>query len=112
MFRRTKPSTLNLIKQGVEENKRPLKVLKEVENIKGGMMKADRSCDLPRNRRQIYNMKSISKVDSTSLAHNMPRNDTLAQVMMMCKETVSSSDAFVRCVEAAPEPMCILATNQ
>lgn len=46
-FQRTKPSTLKLIKASVPENKRPLKVLKEVENSQGGVMEAKLSCDLP-----------------------------------------------------------------
>jgi len=47
-FKRTKPSTLKLVKKGVEENKRPLKVLRDVENIQGGVMNAKSGCDLPR----------------------------------------------------------------
>ena len=46
-FQRTKPSTLKLIKASVAENKRPLKVLKEVENSQGGVMEAKLSCNLP-----------------------------------------------------------------
>jgi len=60
-FKRTKPSTLKLVKKGVEENKRPLKVLRDVENIQGGVMNAKSGCDLPRDRRQIYNAKKASK---------------------------------------------------
>ena len=32
--------------------------------------------------------------------------------MQMCKDTSLSTDAFVRSVEAAPEPMCVVATDQ
>jgi hypothetical protein len=35
----------------------------------------------------------------------------LAQVMQMCKDS-SGCDAYVRSVEAAPEPMCIVSTDQ
>ena len=93
------------MKKAVEENKRPLKVLREVENIQGGVMNAKSGCDLPRNRRQIYNAKQAT------IPNSAPRQDTLAQVMQMCKDT-SGTDAFMRSVEAAPEPMCVLATNQ
>ena len=114
-FRRTKPSTLKLVKKSVEENKRPLRVLREVENIQGGVMSAKSGCDLPRNRRQIYSAKQASKIHSethSSLSGSVPRSDTLTHVMQVCKETSSSMDAFIRSVEAAPEPMCVLATNQ
>ena len=77
-------------------------------------MRAKLSCDLPRDRRQIYNFKSANKVklESQSMTSGVPRSDTLAHVMSQCKETSSGSDAFIRSVEAAPEPMCVLATNQ
>ena len=32
--------------------------------------------------------------------------------MSQCKETSSGGDAFIRSVEASPEPMCVLAINQ
>ncbi len=38
-FKRTKPSTLKMVKKGVE-NKRPLKVLRDIENVQGGVMNA------------------------------------------------------------------------
>ena len=63
-YQQTKLSTVKLIKASVSENKRPLKVLREVENLQGGVMQAKLSCDLPRNRRQIYNFKSASKVNN------------------------------------------------
>ena len=110
LFRRTKPSTLKLVKKAVEENKRPLKVLREVENIQGGILNAKSGCDLPRNRRQIYNAKQAYKTRAETIPNSAPRQDTLAQVMQMCKDT-SGTDAFIRSVEAAPE-LCVLATNQ
>lgn len=77
-------------------------------------MQAKLSCDLPRNRRQVYNLKSASKVlnEGASTSKGTLRSDTLAQIMNTCKQTSSSNDAFIRSVEAAPEPMCLLATNQ
>ena len=48
---------------------------------------------------------------SSSSCGNIQRTDVLAQVMQMCKESMDSG-MFVRSVEAAPEPMCILASNQ
>ena len=78
-FRRTKPSTLKLIKTSVTENKCPLKVLREVENLQGGVMQAKLSCDLPRDRRQVYNFKSANKAlcEGQSMVSGIPRSDTL-----------------------------------
>ena len=106
-FRRTKPSTLKLMKSSLSEKKRPLKVLKEVEDSKGGVMNAKLGCDLPRDRRQVYNLKKQQSKPATK-----PSPDSLADVMRRCKETSSGSEAFIRSVQAAPEPMCVLATDQ
>ena len=105
-FKRTKPSILKLVKQGVKENKRPLKVLRDIENIQGGVMKVKSGCELPRDRRQIYNAKKAHKACAKGASVPDYKHDTLAQVMQMCKDTSSSTNAFVRSVEAAPEPVC------
>lgn len=77
-FCRTKPSTLKMIRDSATGNKRLVKILREIENEHGGIMGAHSSCDLPRDRRQIYNMKqkvtSVKSISSSSVA----RNDTLA----------------------------------
>ena len=113
-FCRCKPSVLKQMKGSVE-NKPPLQVLREVENLKGGVMNARSGCDLPRNRKQAYNFKFAVKHQpqgmSTYAKQHTHRTDVLAQVMLMCKES-SGSQAYVRSVEAAPEPMCILTTDQ
>ena len=87
-FRQTKPSTLKLVKKAVEKNKRPLKVLREVGNIQGGVMNAKSGCDLPQNRQQIYNAKQASKVHGEVSSTSIPQKHTLAQVMQMCKDTI------------------------
>ena len=62
----------------------------------------------------IYNFKSANKGNlvKDSMSSGICQSDTLTHVLHQCKETSSSSDAFIRSVEAAPEPMCVLATNQ
>ena len=77
-FKQTKPSTLKLVKKGVEENKWPLKVLREVENIQEGVMNAKSGCDLPRNRRQIYNAKQAGKARVEGVSNSGCKQDTLA----------------------------------
>lgn len=77
-------------------------------------MGAHASCDLPRDRRQIYNMKQCTFREREVYMYppSIPRNDTLACIMQLCKDSSSTSSAFIRLVEAAPEPMCVLCTNQ
>jgi hypothetical protein len=108
-FSRTKPSTLKLIKKSVKSN-RPLSVLRSIENKFGGVMNASSSCELPRDRRQIYNAKQKLVADQEKSLFSS--KDTLACVMQKCKETALTGDAFIRSVQAAPEPLCVLATNQ
>ncbi len=75
LFRRTKHSTLKLIKKAVSSgSEHPSTVLRDIE---GGIMKAKHSCELPRNRRQIYNFKSITKSETATnsmVTGIMPRN--------------------------------------
>ena len=77
-------------------------------------MEAHSSCDLPRDRRQIYNLKrkSVTEKENALLPPSVLKTDTLACIMQKCKDTYSSTDAFIRSVEAAPEPMCVLSTDQ
>ncbi len=101
-----------MIKEGVA-HKRPLKVLEEIENKVGGVMQAQSGCDLPRDCSQVYNFKSSARLQNESglMTKGIPQTDTLAHIMNLCKQEKGSS-ASIRSVEAAPEPMCLLATDQ
>ena len=102
-FRQTKPSTMKILKSEVE-NKAPIKVLRSVENLKGGIMNASSSCDLPRDRKQVYNFKQNVEVHDIS--------DALSEVMLACKQSETSGDKFIQSIEAAPEPMVVVCTDQ
>ena len=85
-FSRTKPSVIKRIKAS-SCTKAPRKVLREIENSQGGVMHAKAACDLPRNRKQVKNLKHSSMPSAGNLS-----NDVLAHVMEACK----SSDTFIR----------------
>ena len=93
------------------QTKTPRVALREVENIKGGVGNAHSAGYLPRNCKQVDNFKHSTKqqFNATDLSC---RNDVLAHVMQMCKDSYGTEKEFFRAVEAAPEPMCVLATNQ
>ena len=111
-FCRTKPSTIKLLKESVQ-TKAPRKALREVENLVGGVVTAHSASDLPRDRKQVDNLKYSTQQSTTSTSSNWSsKNDVLAHVMQMCKDTFGADAEFIRAVEAAPEPMCVLATNQ
>ena len=93
-FNRCKPSTIKRLKTSAEHNP-PVKALREVENTMGGIMEARSSCDLPRNRKQVYNINCALKrntdsnfVDASS--SSISSIDVLAQVMQKCKENSGS----------------------
>ena len=69
-------------------------------------MGAKLACDLPRDWKQVKNLKYNSSGPSST------QTDVLAHVMQLCKDSYGSKDVFVQSVEAAPEPMCVSATKQ
>ena len=95
-FRRVKPSTVQMIKNEMLQNKRPVKVLEAVENKMGGVMHAQSSCDLPHDRRQVYNFKNAEKLkqESCVMAHGISRTDTLAHIMNTFKQE-NGINAFI-----------------
>ena len=106
---------LTFVEYRFDRAEHPLvKVLQEVENFKGGVVGASSSCDLPRDRRQLYNLKHSTKLKESK--HNsgcsLPLKDVLAEVMQMCKDNEGSEHKFIRSFEAASEPMCVLSTDQ
>lgn len=73
-----------------------------VTKVKGWIVNAKAIGEIPRNRRQVYNIKH-PKTDET---------DALLSVMAMCKESMDKDeDFFVRLVTSAPEPMCVMCTD-
>ena len=101
-----------MLKESVQ-TRTPRKALREVENVIGGVLKAQSASDLPRDRKQVDNFKHATQQSVTSTASTTSlKNDVLAHVMKMCKDTYGADTEFIRAVEAAPEPMCVLATNQ
>ena len=61
----------------------------------------------------VTNAKKFVK-DPASFSSSMSESvkyDTLAEILQTCKATISTLEAFIRSVEAAPEPMCVLATD-
>ena len=67
---------------------------------KGGIINAKAIGDIPRNRRQIYNIKQPKCDESDALLSIMAQS--------MDKDEVP----FVRMVTSAPEPMCVLCTDK
>ena len=70
----------------------------------GGMMTASNAASIPRGQQQISDVQRHLKFSTQG-------GDTSEFAMLMMKCKAANGDAFVRCVQAAPEPLCILATD-
>ena len=77
---------------------RPKQAVSSVTKQKGGIVKLNAVGDLPRNRKQVYNITSKKTGED---------DDALLSVMAMCKLSMGKGDdPFVRIVTSAPEPVC------
>ena len=95
-YTRTSPSTLQKLKE-CAKSQAPKEA---VQSEKGGIVKGAAG-DIPRNCKQVSNIRSQAK-----------DTDPLLSVMVMCKDSLGkNSNPFVRLVTSAPEPMSILSTN-
>ena len=101
-FVRTTPSTLQKLKECRKTNEPPKLAVSNVTKEKGGIVSAKAIGDIPRNRRQVYNMKQPKGDDG----------DALLSIMAMCKQSMDKDEEpFVQMVTLAPEPMCVLCTD-
>ncbi|XP_066921304.1 uncharacterized protein [Clytia hemisphaerica] len=78
--------------------------MRKVNKELGGTLKATSSGSLPRNNCQVRNLNRANKGETS-------KKDTLAMMMEECKKTMKSSRYFIRRVEGAPEPMCIIGSE-
>ena len=100
-YKRTHPSTLQRIKEVARDHK-PLSTFELVE---AEMELKDHSGTgkLPRSKRQVSDV--CKKLFSTG------DTDDLAVMMERCKCTETGQNPFVRAVQAAPQPLCVLSTD-
>ena len=102
---RTQPSTLQKIrdKQAGNGNAAPKTVVAEITKEQGGIVECRSSSCLPWNR-QVINTQGSSS--------SKTNKDLLYSVMDMCMKSKCDGEQFIQCVQAAPEPSCVLALEQ
>ena len=100
---------MTLIKEE-SESRAPKDAVSTIYKKQGGLMGATSIGELPRNRHQISNIRSKTSA-SSSICSAKGLKDPLYMVMEQSK-LCESGDKFVRVVNACPEPMCVLATDQ
>ena len=91
-YKRTKPSTMKRIKE-IAKHHKAKEIIEIIDSEKGSIEHIDSVTDLPRDRQQIRNV----------------RRNLFAAILQKCK--VDNDEPFIRCVQAVPEPACIVATN-
>ena len=97
VYVRTKKSVLVKISDAANDSK-PMQVFDNVYELCGGVVGASSCGSVPRNIKQISNVKSVVGVI-----------DPLFAVIEECKKEQSHANPFIRAVSAAPEAMCVLA---
>ena len=101
-YKRTKPTTIQRLKEvchdGKEKN--PKQILEIVDSEMGGIEATSSSSYLPRNKQQVRNVKRTLFASTKS--------DEFSALLARCK---IDTEGFVRCIQAAPEPACVLATD-
>ena len=99
-FIRTSESAQQRI-QEVAMKEKPKSAVFTLTKEAGGEVEVATPSVLPRNRQQISNIRR---------SHNVHDKNVLYSVMLECKLTQGSNEAFVRDVKAAPSPnmSCIL----
>ena len=77
----------------------------------GGSTEAQSASELPRNRRQVYNIRQHSSSSSITDSGSS-RSDPIFQLIKHCKEDMlPHGRKFVRSVSIDPSPSCILASE-
>ena len=112
-YRRTMPSTVKALKDALPSHS-PKFAVNKIYEEKGGISNAFSGSLLPRNVRQAYNLNRKGQTENSTNLKDKSKltHDPLAAVMLDCKESYGKKDSFIRLVACAPEPMCILASDQ
>jgi len=100
-FVRTLPSTFADLNE-VASSTTPKPAVHMISSQCGGVVGASSAGSLPRNERQVKDMRKRKKITSGTL-------DPLHSVMMMCKDTMKD---FVRAVTGAPDYMIVIALDR
>ena len=103
-YKRTRPSVMKKMKALYAE-KDSVSTMEAIDSEVGDIVGQSSCGSCLRILRQVTNGRRILKLDSGYKAQ-------LAETMEICKTGIGSNGApFVRCVQAAPEPMCVIASD-
>ena len=103
-FTRTKPGVLESIKGKVKGSAPPSKVYDEVFEEAGGLLKVCSVSDVPRNRKQVENAKYKGR--------EVRSQDELYDLTLKSKEEEETGKVYIRRLQVAPSPVCVLASDR
>ena len=84
----------------MQRRKGEFQILEIIDSEMGGMVESCSSSCLPRNKQQVRNVKRNLSASTTT--------DEVSTLLARCKV---ETEGFVCCIQAAPEPACVLATD-
>ena len=103
-YHRTQKSTIEKLKQ---TGGKPKWVVASVHDDAGGSVGAKSASELPRDRRQVYNVRQFSG-DKASQSCSHARPDPFFDVVKQCKEdNLPGGRRFVRSVNIDSSPSCV-----
>lgn len=106
-YRRTQKSTLSQMKKTAGK---PKAVVSKLFNEAGGMLGATSSSEIPRNRRQVYNIQQSSVSHSSISTSGKP--DPIFELLQQCKmDLAPGGRKFIRSVNFETSPSCVIATD-
>lgn len=103
-YYRSKPSTLDALKEKVTAHKGPTQVYGEVFEDARGIMAFTSHGDLPKSRQQVTDVKRSLKSHKDK--------DQIAELIKMSRVEANDSASFLRRVQVSPEPACLLASSK
>lgn len=87
---------------------KPKSVVSSLHDEAGGSIGAGSASELPRNRRQVYNIRQMSSSGGSSSG----RCDQVFDLIKQCKEdSLPGGRKFVRCVSVDSSLSCVLASD-
>ncbi|CAG2228451.1 unnamed protein product [Mytilus edulis] len=103
---RTSKRVLADIGEHLDAGKRAKETFDVIFEDAGGMKHVSSPLELPRNTKQIYNVKQTQK----SAVAGKDR-DSMFQLIKACKDQQSLADPYIRVVQCAPEFCCICSSD-
>ena len=102
-YYRSRPSTLQSIKEKAKERKGPSQVYDEDFEDAGGLLGFQSHRVLPRNRQQVSDVKRNAKPKKVK--------DEISELIKMSRLEASQLKPFIRRVQVTPEPSCTVASD-